>query len=109
FDTTYRIWDAKTGKQLAQRSTGQKDSQIGGPVAVSPDGKRIAARYFVADADTGKFLFGLEGHLAEPSRISYSADGKQILTASHDGTIRVRDANTGKVTRTIEAHMGRQV
>ena len=109
FDATCRIWDAKTGKELGQRSTGQKESQVGGPVAISPDGKRIAARYFVADADTGKFLFGLEGHVAEISRIRYDRDGKRLLTASYDGTIRIWEADTGKPVQTIKAHMGHKI
>lgn len=107
-DATYRLWNAKTGKELDQRSTGQKESQVGGPVAVSPDGKRIAARYFVAEADTGKFLFGLEGHTGRITRITYSADGKRILTASHDGTVRMWDAD-GKELLRLDAHMGQKV
>jgi WD40 repeat protein len=108
YDATYRIWDAKTGKQLDERSTGTKESQVGGPVAVSPDGKRVAARYFVADAASGKFLFGLEGHTGKIARIAYSADGKQIVTASHDGTVRVWDAG-GKELKRFDAHMGTKV
>jgi RNA polymerase sigma factor (sigma-70 family) len=108
YDATYRIWDAKTGKELDQRSTGTKESQVGGPVAISPDGKRIIARYFAADADTGKFLFGLEGHTGRIARITYSTDGKRILTASHDGTVRVWDAE-GKELQRIDAHMGTKV
>ncbi len=108
YDATYRIWDAKTGKQLDERSTGTKESQVGGPVAVSPDGKRIAARYFVAEADTGKFLFGLEGHTGRITKIAYSTDGKRILTASHDGTVRVWDAE-GKELQRFDAHMGQKV
>ncbi|HEX4613009.1 MAG TPA: sigma-70 family RNA polymerase sigma factor [Urbifossiella sp.] len=109
FDSTYRIWDAKTGAELHQRSTGQKESQVGGPVAVSPDGKRIAARYFVSEADTGKFLFGLEGHAAAITRIRYDGDGKRILTASYDSTIRIWQADTGEEVRKITAHPGRKL
>jgi WD40 repeat protein len=108
YDATYRIWDAKTGKELDQRSTGTKESQVGGPAAVSPDGKRIAARYLVAEAESGKFLFGLEGHSGHIARISYSTDGKRIVTASHDGTVRVWDAE-GKELQRIAAHMGTKV
>src|SRR5262249_6612507 len=75
---------------------------------VSPDGKRIAARYFVAEVDTGKFLFGLEGHTGRIARIAYSADGKRILTASHDGTVRVWSAE-GKELQRFDAHMGQKV
>jgi RNA polymerase sigma factor (sigma-70 family) len=108
FDATYRIWDPKTGKELDNRSTGPKESLVGGPVAIAPDGKRIAARYFVAEAVTGKFLFGLEGHTGRIARITYSTDGKRILTASHDGTVRVWDSE-GKELQRIDAHMGQKI
>ncbi|MBN9122326.1 MAG: sigma-70 family RNA polymerase sigma factor [Planctomycetes bacterium] len=107
FDATYRTWDVKTGKELGRRSIGQPDARTGGPVAVSPDGKRLATLYFVSEVGTGKLLFDLDGHVADLTRVRYDRDGKRILSASYDGTIRVWDAD-GKRVRAIESHMGRQ-
>ena len=37
---------------------------------------------------------------------SYSPDGKYIVAAFSDGTIRILDDETGQVIRTIEGHTG---
>lgn len=41
------------------------------------------------DAETGRYLNGLEGHTQEIRDVIFSADGSRIFTSSNDGTIRI--------------------
>jgi WD40 repeat protein len=110
-DFSVQTWNASTGNPVSNFRAGAEGSVAVGLLSAltfSPDGKRIAVRYFVADR-SGKFLFGLEGHVAEITRMHYDRDGMRILTASWDGTIRLWEAETGKLLQTIEAHMGQKV
>jgi WD40 repeat protein len=110
-DFSVQTWDTSTGNPISNFRAGAEGSVAVGVLSglsVSPDGKRMAVRYFVAD-QTGKFLFGLEGHVAEITRINYDRYGRRILTSSWDGTIRIWEGDTGKLLRTIDAHMGRKV
>jgi hypothetical protein len=67
-----------------------------GAVAVSPDGKLLAAgaqdgTIRLWDMVTGKELGALSGHRAEAHRLLFSRDGKTLATASRDRTVLVWD------------------
>ncbi|OUL79068.1 hypothetical protein CA603_33790 [Paraburkholderia hospita] len=102
------MWDAATGKQIAQLSGHQ------GPVnsaAFSPDGQRAVtasddktAR--VWDAATGKQIAQLSGHKGSVGSAAFSPDGQRVVTCSVDGIARVWDAATGKQIAQLTAHQG---
>ena len=48
----------------------------------------------------------LEGHAGPVYAAGYSPDGKLILSASVDGTIKAWDRATGKLVRTMTGHQG---
>jgi WD40 repeat protein len=48
----------------------------------------------------------LRGHEGQVSAVVYSRDGLRIASASHDGTVRVWDAATGRVLQVLKGHRG---
>lgn len=47
------------------------------------------------------------GHMGDVNTISYSPDGKYILTASEDKTAKIWDVKSGKLFRTLNGHNNR--
>jgi WD40 repeat protein len=75
------------------------DFDIGGSVAYSPAGDVIATGAAIGPTpgrvaiwDTrGKLLAALDGHTGPISGLGFSRDGRTLITASQDGTIRLWD------------------
>jgi WD40 repeat protein len=95
------VWDVATGAIRRQFATGgMRASQI----AVSGDGHWVAATegFFNAtlkvwDLSTGELKgAAMPVHDGQVSSIQLSPDGTVAVTASHDGTVRIWDATTGK-------------
>jgi dipeptidyl aminopeptidase/acylaminoacyl peptidase len=104
-DNSVKIWDVATGERLYTLS----DPVDGiSTIAFSPSGKQIAAAgydmhiYIWNLAQSGgtlaQSLIADEGSILQ---IAWSPDGKDIITSSSDGSIRVRDAATLDPIRTI--------
>jgi WD40 repeat protein len=105
-DRTVKIWDVATARRLYSLS----DASDGlNTIAFSPAGDRIAA----AGYDKTIYIWSLgneDGHLdqsliADEDSILFlvwSPDGKTIITASSDGSIRFRDAATLDPVRVID-------
>jgi WD40 repeat protein/tRNA A-37 threonylcarbamoyl transferase component Bud32 len=110
-DSTARLWDAVTGKQLCRLEHGY---EVGG-VCFSPDGQRVATAsgYFTNDArvvageikvwaaDGGKELLALRGHDKQAVAVAFHPDGKRLASAAHDSTLRLWDLATGQQTLTL--------
>ncbi len=93
FDTTARLWDAESGKQIGEPLSGHEAAVQS--AAFSLDGKRIVtassdttARLW--DAESGKQIGEpLMGHTDAVRSAAFSPDGKRIVTASSDKTARL--------------------
>lgn len=46
----------------------------------------------------------LEGHSSSVSSVTFSPDGKQVVSGSYDNTVRLWDAVMGAALQTLEGH-----
>ncbi len=94
---TASVWDLATGRltRRIQVATGYARG-----IALSPDGKRVAAGGRLWDVATGKPLFNLTG---ASFGFDFSPDGRLIATSgSYSGLIRIWDAETGRCVRKLQ-------
>ncbi len=80
---------------------------------VSPDGKftlRVSHPFKlgipvprVHDASTGRWLYDLIGHTSYITTAEFSPDSQFIVTASNDNTIKIWEARSGQLLRTINS------
>jgi WD40 repeat protein len=106
-----KFWDPMTGNERAMRieSTGESGSAV--RLAVSPDGKKLAAalaNYSVAlfDLETMSEEFRLKGHKDEIFGMNFSPDGKTLATASWDSSVKLWHAASGEPLLTLKSKLG---
>jgi WD40 repeat protein len=88
-----RLWSARTGESLGKSIDG------GRPIALSPDGKILAAggkTIPLKDVETGKPLRELFGYLKKTQAIAFSPDGRLLYSGGSYGTTNVWEVESGK-------------
>ncbi|KAG1821952.1 WD40-repeat-containing domain protein [Suillus subaureus] len=98
-DGTVIIWDAKTGTVLSTLVQGPGHPSSVFCVAFSPDGLKLASgtrRYIrVWSTDNADLLFDIDAHDDWVQNVVWSPDGQQLVSASHDTTIKFWDSSNG--------------
>jgi WD40 repeat protein len=106
-ESSLKVWDADSGRQL--RSFRATDViTIGDKLAVSPDGRRFAYAHLktirLQDAKTGRMIQELVGHEGYITSISFSPDGKWLLSAATDNRVKIWDVFSGEEFRDLTGH-----
>ena len=103
-----RIWDLQEGKSLVEF---RADKRPVSAVAVSPDGSLLATgswfgeiRLWSLKEDKPRELKRLKGHRGLISRLVFTPDSKQLLSASRDQTARVWNVMTANVQVVLKGH-----
>jgi WD40 repeat protein len=100
------LWDVAAGQPI---TTTQGIPTLSPGIAYSPDGTRLAIS--AGDSDSipvilamGNLSGGrvaLHGHTGRVNSIGWSPNGKEVLTAGDDGTVRIWDSGAGALRLTV--------
>jgi WD40 repeat protein len=112
-DKIVSIVDIGSGRRLlsiTRKSGEDADDVVFGPngedILYLPDGAPSAPELWtLAKRERGSFVAALDGHVKIIRTAEFSRDGKSIVTAADDGTVRLWNATTGKL-RAVLSHDG---
>lgn len=114
WDQSIRVWDTATGKQVRAFKNVRDRVRC---LALSPDGKMLAASHFAVDngpgvvrlwdVEKGTEIRAMKGHEKEVTSIAFSADGKMLVSSSFDTTVRLWSVADGKELKRLKGHTHR--
>jgi WD40 repeat protein len=125
YDRAVRVFDSASGKLLHAFPFGDAVSNrpdklgirtqgLQNAVAFSPDGTQLVAAggnwlspdslLTVFDLAGGAPAYTVRPHRGMIRAVAFSSDGKSLITACHDGTVKVLDAATGAERNTFTGH-----
>jgi WD40 repeat protein len=100
------LFDQASGEPL--QSVSRKSAP--GSLSFSPDGQLLAAiqarEVVLLKGDLSGTVGLLQGHQGQLNAVAFSPDSRRILTASHDGTVRVWDTATCRLVATFDWKIG---
>jgi WD40 repeat protein/tetratricopeptide (TPR) repeat protein len=100
WDGTGRIWDARTGQMLIPPLRHSDCLYKSFSVQFSPDGGKAATAAGNAaqiwNVQTGRPMFEAFKHDDRVNGVRFSPDGRRLVTACYDGTVRIWDVATGQ-------------
>jgi WD40 repeat protein len=109
------IWDPVNGRQLLSLGV-SKGEMVGMTVAFRPDGRRVAlgrsagkngGNLTIWELPTGALLHDFKAHVEAILDIAFTPDGRRLVSASHDKTVKIWDAADGGEVLTFRGHLGR--
>jgi len=103
-DRTARLWDARTGKQVATLG-----SEPIAATSIAWSGSLVATAGWdgvtrLWDGDTGEAVRSLDGHGPGHTVLAWQHDGNRIATGGTDETVKLWDPATGERLQTLEGH-----
>jgi WD40 repeat protein/serine/threonine protein kinase len=106
-----RLWDLATGREGPSLDAPAARTLFGNAVAISPDGKYLAAGdrpglIKLWELPSGRLVRTLTGHLGDVRGLAFSPDGLSLASASEDSTIRVWSTENGTETMVFRGHIG---
>jgi U4/U6 small nuclear ribonucleoprotein PRP4 len=106
YDTTWRLWDIETRRELLLQEGHSKEVYA---IGFHPDGSLLGTGDLDAigriwDLRTGRSIMVLQGHAKDILSIDFSGNGYHVATGSEDGTVRIWDLRKHRPLTTIPAH-----
>jgi|GEM_PF-1177626 WD40 repeat protein len=118
-DNSLRLWNIETGRPL--RILGSHKGDVSS-VAYSPDGQQVVSgsadnTLRLWDVQSGRIIHSLTGHTSDVQSVDFAGDGQTIVSGggpkkkdfsdtNRDTTVRLWDANTGRLLHTFSGHRG---
>lgn len=108
WDGSLRIWETNTGKQLKYIRTPDASPYC---VNFTPNDLYVLSgdlnhELKLWEIDAGEEFRNIIGHTDIVSDACFSSDGKQMITASHDGTVKVWDLLSGMLLNKLTHRSG---
>ena len=112
---TIKLWDARSGETLR---TLESHTSLVDSVAFAPDGSTLASgssdnAIKLWDARSGELQLSIDargpgyerkGHASDVDSVAFAPDGNTLVSGSSDNTIKLWDARSGEVLRTLDGH-----
>jgi WD40 repeat protein/tRNA A-37 threonylcarbamoyl transferase component Bud32 len=95
------IWDTATGHEVCTLP------DAAAPLAYSADGRRVVAGGAAPqdatlwDLPAGRSVFTLRGHDSAITALAFAPDGRRIVSASQDRSVKLWDGSTGREILTL--------